>query len=54
VSKYEVVYCPNCRTEMHIKKEHRNSVIKCLCDKKLMVVTMNGKSNLEVLSDEKD
>lgn len=44
--KYEVVYCPNCMTEMHITKEHRNRTIKCLCDKKFMVVATNGKYEL--------
>ena len=52
-NKYETAYCSNCRTEMHISKEHRNSVIKCLCGKSFMVVGINGKYNLCELEERK-
>lgn len=52
--KYEVSYCPNCMTEIHITKEHRNSTIKCLCGKKFMVVSINGKYDLCELVERKD
>ena len=44
--KYEVVYCLHCRTELHITKNNRNQVVSCLCGKKIMVVTQNGKYKL--------
>lgn len=52
--KYEVAYCPNCRTEMHITKENRNSIVKCLCGKNFMVISINGKHDLCELVEGKD
>ena len=51
--KYEVAYCTKCRTEMRISKEHRNSVIKCLCGKSFMVGSINGKYKLCELEERK-
>lgn len=49
--KYEKINCPHCMTEMHISRIHRNNAIKCLCGKKLMVISIDGKYSLEVIGD---
>jgi len=52
-SKYVTLYCPNCMTEMHITRQHMNEIVKCLCGKNYMVISMNGKYKLAELTRDK-
>lgn len=55
MKKYEVVFCPNCRTEMHITNSNRKGILKCLCGKSFMAVSFNGKYELmEALKNDKN